>query len=220
MNHIRCLLFDLDGTLLDSRDSVIDAVYATAEAHVPGLFTREAILARFGESFDNFMEVIETSLGRRYTREQVFQYYFEHLNAYHDRTVRLFPGIQEELEALKASGYRLGIVTNKQRDFTIRGLQITGILQLFDSIVTVDDVHAGKPSAEPILRGMAELRALPEETAMVGDSKYDLLAAKAAGVTSVLVDWYSAVCEIDVCPDYYFLNIRELASGLALEKAK
>ncbi|CEH31519.1 pyrophosphatase [Aneurinibacillus migulanus] len=219
MNHIRCLLFDLDGTLLDSRDSVIDAVYATAEAHVPGLFTREAILARFGESFDNFMEVIETSLGGS-TREQVFQYYFEHLNAYHDRTVRLFPGIQEELEALKASGYRLGIVTNKQRDFTIRGLQITGILQLFDSIVTVDDVHAGKPSAEPILRGMAELRALPEETAMVGDSKYDLLAAKAAGVTSVLVDWYSAVCEIDVCPDYYFLNIRELASGLALEKAK
>ncbi|MFT9849511.1 HAD family hydrolase [Aneurinibacillus sp. REN35] len=220
MNAIRCLLFDLDGTLLDSRDSVVDAVYATAEAHVPGQFTREAIMMRFGESFDEFVEVIEVSLGGRYTREQVFQYYFEHLNTYHDRTIRLFPGIQEGLYTLKEAGYSLGVVTNKQRDFTMRGLQIAGIQSFFDSVVTIDDVSAGKPAAEPILRAMAELRALPAETVMIGDSKYDVLAAKASGVSSVLLDWYEAVHDISICPDHYFLNFQDLVSELTLQKTK
>ncbi|WP_153944798.1 HAD family hydrolase, partial [Acinetobacter baumannii] len=69
MSPIRCLLFDLDGTLLDSRDCVVDAVYATAEAHAPGSFTREAIQLRFGESLDEFIKAMEKFVGEKYTKE-------------------------------------------------------------------------------------------------------------------------------------------------------
>ncbi|MED0738314.1 HAD-IA family hydrolase [Aneurinibacillus thermoaerophilus] len=220
MSHFRYLLFDLDGTLLDSRDPIIDAVYATAEAYVPGLFTREEILARFGESFDDFLDVIDKALGSCYSREQILQYYFKRMDAHHDRTVRLFPGVAEGLQQLKAFGCKLGIVTNKQRDFTMRGLNIAGIFPLFDSIVTLDDVAAGKPSAEPVLRAVAELSADLHETAFIGDSKYDLLAARAAGVAAIFMNWYGMEHGVTVCPDYYFFNFGDLVSELVLEKAK
>lgn len=214
MKRIRCLLFDLDGTLLDSRDSVIDAVYDLAETYVPGRFTRDDLLRRFGEPIDSFLQEIEPYLQGRFTREQMLASYFAHVRTDRGRNNGLFPFVKEGLEQLKSAGFRLGVVTNKQREFASKELRFTQVYPLFDAIVTLDDVREGKPSAEPVLQAMERVGARPEETLMVGDSKYDVLAARVANVKSAVLEWYGNGHVANPVPDYRFPGFREFAERL------
>jgi len=214
MMQSRCLLFDLDGTLLDSRDAVIDALLYTTERYLPGQFTREELLQRFGESFEDFLTDEVAPRTGVFDRDEIFQTYCAYVDEHHDRQVRLFPQVKEGLQALRRAGYLLAIVTNKQRLFTIRGLRSTGIEELFDAIVTLDDVQAAKPSAEPLQKAMLELNTAPVHTLMVGDSKYDLLAAQAAGVKSVLLQWYGAEHGSNGRADYCFPNFQSFVDKL------
>jgi pyrophosphatase PpaX len=219
MKQCRCLLFDLDGTLLDSRDAVIDAVMYTAEHYLPGMFTREQLLARFGESFDDFLASEVAPHTKAFNREEIFGTFFAYVDEHHDRQIRLFPRVKEGLQALRGAGYQLAVVTNKQRTYTVRGLQIAGILNLFDAIVTIDDVRKGKPSAEPLQIAMNKLNVRPDEAVMVGDSKYDLLAAKAAGVKSVLLQWYGTEPTIEAMADCRFADFQTFADELLNAKS-
>lgn len=214
-------MFDLDGTLLDSRDAVVDAVYHISEKYVPGMFTREDLLKRFGESFDEFLEMIEESMqDETITKEHILETYFAYINAHHDEKVMLFPEVEEGLKALKSAGYRLGIVTNKQREFTVRGLQAAGIYNLFDHIVTLDDVREGKPSPEMLIKAMWEIGASADASLMVGDSKYDLLAAHAAKVPFAALEWYGPEDWKDPAPEYRFADFQELVQELLAVKSK
>ncbi|MFZ5754969.1 MAG: HAD family hydrolase, partial [Bacillota bacterium] len=130
MNNTRCLLFDLDGTLLDSREPIVDAVYATVQKYQPGMFAREDLLRCFGESFDDFFRRISPELPSGVTREQFFITYLDYMNVYHGKKLKLFPFVREGLEDLKLLGYQLGIVTNKQRELVLEGLQSVNILNL------------------------------------------------------------------------------------------
>lgn len=221
MTKMNCLLFDLDGTLLDSRDAVVDAVYHIAEKYVPGMFAREDLLKRFGESLDDFLEVMEQSLeDKTTTKEHILETYFAYIHAHHDEKVRLFPEVEKGLKALKSVGYSLGIVTNKQREFTVRGLKIAGIFHLFDSIVTLDDVEEGKPSPEMLIKAMWEIGASADASLMVGDSKYDLLAANAAKVPFAALEWYGPEDWHDPAPQYRFADFQELVQELLAVKSK
>ncbi|MBP1932216.1 HAD family hydrolase [Ammoniphilus resinae] len=191
MKMTRCLLFDLDGTLLDSRDVIIDGVHYLTEKYVPGLFTRKDLLKRFGEPIDDLLDIIEQSLrDKQITKQQMLDSYFTYINTHHDEQVQLFPYVKEGLYSLKSAGYQLGIVTNKQREFTMRGLQTAGILPFFNTIVTLDDVAVGKPSPEMLIKSMKEIGVTSESSLMIGDSKYDLLAARAAKVPFTALEWY------------------------------
>ena len=214
MNNTRCLLFDLDGTLLDSREPIVDAVYVTVQEYLPGMFTREEILRRFGESFDEFFQRISLELSSGVTREQFFNTYLDYMKFYHSEKLKLFPFVREGLEHLKLSGCQLGIVTNKQRELAIKGLQSENILNIFDTIITLDDVTTGKPSPEPIIKAMDFLGVGPDQTIMVGDSRYDLLAARAARVKSVILDWYGHEKWQEPLPDYRFSNFQQFFEKL------
>lgn len=220
MNQIKCLLFDLDGTLLDSRDSVIDAVYHTSEKYMPGRFTRNDLLKRFGESFEDFLQENVHLIHRGISREEILATYFEYLEKNHDEKVRLFPRVKDCLEQLKSTGVRLEIVTNKQRDFTLQGLRLGQIDHLFDGIVTLDDVSKGKPSAEPILIAMDQLGVRPRETWMIGDSRYDVLAARSANVKCAVLEWYGEVEWADVVPDYRFADLAQLVEKFAVVETR
>lgn len=214
---IQALLFDLDGTLLDSRDAVIDAVAFTADQYAPGYFSREELLARFGESFDDFLAAVATSAGVP-DKKEVLDRYFAYVRENHDQHVKLFPFVREGLEKLLAAGYELAIVTNKQREFAMAGLELAGIDHLFASIVTVDDVSRGKPSAEPVQKALAELGRRPEQAMMIGDSRFDVLAAIGAGVSSVVLEWYGQEEWQYAIPDFRFADFQAFVTEMLAVK--
>ncbi len=221
MEQISCLLFDLDGTLLDSRELFVDTVYETIEQYLPGTSTRGEMLQRFGESFQNCVESFQHLLAEGVTQAHVWETYENRLQANYEEKIRIFPQVKAGLEILHQAGYCLGIVTNKQRAFAERDLQRFDLEHLFDAVVTLDDVTEGKPSAEPVIKAMNEIGALPERTLFVGDSHYDVAAAKAAQVKSVVLHWYTETSEGVVEPkaDYRFLSFQQFTEALLTVKS-
>jgi len=215
----RTLLFDLDGTLLDSREAVIEAVAHTADQLAPGLFSRENLLRRFGESLDDFLSAIAEAAGE-VDKEEVSQQYFAFVREHIHLHSRLFPGVREGLEQLKSAGCQLAVVTNKQREFAVAGLELAGIDSFFDAVIAVDDVSRGKPSGEPVLRALTVMGKQPEDALMIGDSRYDVVAAWEAGVSSVLLEWYGPEEWPYVKPTYRYPDFRTFVAELLAAQIK
>lgn len=213
-NLTQCLLFDLDGTLIDSRDVITNAVYSTLEQFLPGRFNREDILKRFGESFDELYNTTKPFLRSTITKEQLLATYFEFLQKSNTNEVRTFSNVHEGLLLLRRLGYRLGIVTNKQRNLTLQNLKDARLGHLFDTVVTIDDVKQGKPSPLPIIKAMVDLNVKPCETIMVGDSIFDLEAARAANVECAILESYGRMNWNVPEPDYIFANFKQLITKL------
>jgi pyrophosphatase PpaX len=103
--------------------------------------------------------------------------------------VLIFPHVKETLASLHAQGLKLGVVTSKVKLTVARGLELFDLIPYLSTIVTSDDVSQPKPHPESILLALSRLDAKPENTLMVGDSQFDLLAAHGAGVRSAGVAW-------------------------------
>lgn len=214
MRDSKAILFDMDGTLLDSRRSVMEAVYYVMSEYGEGRFSQEEVNARFGEPMDRFLMLFPEE-----KRAQIFEEYVEVVRSDHDRLVKLFPGVRESLDLLRNEDYVLALVSNNGREFVGKGLRKFGLENYFDSIVTLDDVRAGKPSPEPIRKALGELGVKESQTLMVGDSIYDVLAALAADVDSAVLDWYGVYPDNGVQPDHYFHDMKEFMKLFSLEKA-
>ena len=100
-----------------------------------------------------------------------------------------FPGVREGLERLRAAGLRLACVTNKAAEFTAPLLEKTGLAPFFGALVTADQVGARKPDPAAFLHACRLLGVAPEESAAIGDSANDALAARAAGCRVLLVSY-------------------------------
>ncbi|GAA4720160.1 HAD family hydrolase [Brevibacillus fulvus] len=214
MNRHKYLLFDLDGTLLDNREAIVEAVMYAACKYAPGCYLEEELRGRFGETFDDFLNDLEQRAAAPVDRVRVYEDYVQFLREHHDQQVKLFPYVEEGLYSLKSQGFRMAVVTNKQREFALKGLELAGLLHLFEAVVTLDDVAEGKPSPEPLRKALYLLQAEPQASLMVGDSIYDWQAAKAAGVESVLLDWYGDARQKVPDADDCFPNFRKFVDRL------
>jgi phosphoglycolate phosphatase len=105
-----------------------------------------------------------------------------------ERTVP-YDGVPEALDALRASGFVLGVCTNKPIAPTRRILEATGLARRFDAVVGGDEVGARKPDPRHPLAVLERLRLPPDRASLVGDARNDVLAARWAGLRSVLVGW-------------------------------
>lgn len=209
MKSIKALLFDLDGTLLDSKQSVVEAVYQTANYYAPGKFSCNEIGARFGESWDSFVPLLGD-----FDKDEVIETYMKFVKEKHDDLVTPFTGVIDNLVILRNAGFKLAVVTNKQWSLALRGLRLYEFDSLFEAIVTIDDVQQGKPEPEPIIKACRELGIDKREAMMIGDSIYDVKAAHAAGARCAVIDWYKSYCDTQWLPDYYFYNMDELTDML------
>ncbi|ASS67854.1 MULTISPECIES: pyrophosphatase PpaX [unclassified Paenibacillus] len=182
---IQNLLFDLDGTILDTNELIMRSFLHALQGVVPADFGREQMIPYMGltlvDQMKHFSGQEETS--------HLISLYREMNMKLHDDLVVPFPHTAEVLERLKAAGFKLGVVTTKIRMSTEKGLRLTGLLDYMDAIVTLDDVDNPKPHPEPVLRAMEMLGAKPEETMMVGDSTVDIQSALEAGAVPVGVAW-------------------------------
>lgn len=187
------IIFDLDGTLINSEAIILGAQYETFERcglpH-PG---REAGLGIVGLSLDIALarlaglEVPDDRLTQTY--REVFTAMREQAAADPSLDEPLFPGVAETLAVLRSMpGVKLGIATGKSRkgaDFIVAR---HGWADLFDVVQSADDAPS-KPHPGMILNAMAAAGAAPERTAMVGDSSFDVEMAVAAGAVPVAVSW-------------------------------
>lgn len=179
------VLFDLDGTVVDS-GSIILASFRHAALTVLGREVPDEILMRSvgGSSLLEQMRDLDEERA-----EELADVYRARNYALHAE-LEPCPGMPEALARLRAGGRRLGIVTAKRREvaaLSLACLPANGVT--FDVVVGADETELHKPHPEPILFALEALGAAPEEAAYVGDSPFDVAAAKAAGTFAVAVAW-------------------------------
>lgn len=181
--EIRTILFDLDGTLIDTNELIISSFLYTFEAY--GLnYTREETKQFNGPPLRHTFH----SLGGNRAEEMIATYR-KHNMERHDFYVRAFPNVFETVKRLHDAGYQLGIVTTKMQPTVDMGLELTNLAQYFPTVITFDDVEHPKPHPEPIELAMAELGASKETTIMVGDNYHDIESGHNAGVLTAGVAW-------------------------------
>lgn len=204
------ILFDLDGTLVDTNDLILKSFKHTYKEHLRRDVPEEEILEHFGEPLIITLE--------RYSKENakaMFKTYIEFNEVIHDEYIKSFPGTKECLMQLKALGCKLSIVTSKRKALAIRGLEIFDLLQYFDEIVALEDTTIHKPNPEPVLKALEKLNCMDkkQEALMIGDSKFDIISAERAGVKSVLVNWSLATeaqNTVEMKPDYIIEDLGKL----------
>lgn len=184
---LRAALFDFDGTLVDTTEMIFQGLrHATSSILGRDDIPRETLLANVGQPLPRQMELIDAEKA-----ELLLESYREHHETHHDDLIRAFPGIDEALQRLRAAGVTVAVVTSKRRTSVEMALkQFPELRAAVDRFVTLEDTREHKPHPEPLLRGLELIGNVPkEEAAYVGDSPFDVQAAKAAGLTSVAVSW-------------------------------
>jgi len=203
------VLFDLDGTLIDSTRLIIESYHHTMRVHrgrtladsewIKGLGTPLRVqFRRFTDDPDEVQRMIAT--------------YREWNLAHHDEMVRAFPGAVEAVGALKRGGAKLGIVTSKNRHGVRIGLELCGFHEPFDTVITSDDIEASKPDPAPVVAALAALGEPAEAALFVGDSPHDIAAGRDAGTRTAACLWgpfERAVLEAE-SPDHFLTRFDEL----------
>lgn len=205
---IKTVLFDLDGTILDTNELIIASFLHALEGQTPEPVTREHIVPNMGRPL---VEQMAFFSGRTEVADLVDVYRKFNVSK-HDELVREFPHVRETMEALHRQGIRMGVVTSKIRLTTLMGLKLFRLDGLVDTIVTVEDVKEPKPNPEGVLKALDELGGTPDTALMVGDSQYDILAAQRAGAKAAGVAWSLKGEEFlrGYKPDYMLCDMRDL----------
>lgn len=202
------VLFDLDGTLVDS----IELLVASMEYSFAGRKRRPSVA--------EWLTLIGTPLDAMLARwadgpadvEALRARYREHQLTHHDAMIKLYPGMVETVRALHASGHPLAVVTSKLEVGARRALKLARIEECFAAVVGIDHTTKHKPDPEPVWHALERLE-MPRERAMfVGDSTHDMHAGRAAGVYTVAALWgpYTRAQLEPTAPDAFVANFTEL----------
>ncbi len=172
------ILFDLDGTLIDTNELIIESFVHTFNVLGKPRPSRDEIIDCFGEYLIHTMYKFFNDIDKV---EDAVRIYREFNLKYHDDKVSTFTNAHELLKILKNRGYKLGIVTSKSRGPALKGLTHLSLINYFDAIIAGDDVKNHKPHVEPILKACNELGVSPSKCLMIGDSAYDIESGRGAG---------------------------------------
>ncbi len=210
-NRFDGFIFDIDGTLTNTNQLIFDSFNFIAQKYLNRTFTDEEIISLFGPTED---VILKEWCGNSFIEAKADYYNYYSKN---HSIAQLYPGIKEVIEDLKVHNYPLGIFTGKGREASMITLKYLGVDNLFDLIVTGDDVENHKPSAEGILKFVNYFKLKPEKVLMIGDSVSDVKASKEAGIkiASALWDSYGHEKVKALDSDFYFYSVEELRNFLA-----
>lgn len=182
---VDAVLFDLDGTLVDTLGDLTAATAAATAAFGHRTLSAEEVRGCVGSGVHALVErVLQVASGQRTTAShaqaalEIFRAAYDECNGRHSR---LYPGVAWALKRLHAMDLRIAMVTNKPTRFVQPLLLRHGIRGAFDAIVAGDSTSHLKPEPEPILRACELLGVAPQRALMVGDSLVDVVAARSAG---------------------------------------
>lgn len=183
--RFRIVLFDLDGTLIDSGPIIL----ASMRHAVRTVLGREIPADELGMTIGGQGIVAQMNAIDAEHAGALLEAYKEHNDALHE-TLEAFDDLLELLPVLKAEGRKLGIVTAKRHRTVGLALdRFPALAGAFDVVVAHEDTDRHKPDPAPVLLALERLAGTPEEAVYVGDSPFDIGAAKAAGVFSAAVGW-------------------------------
>lgn len=209
---IKCVLFDLDGTLIDSIPLIRESFRYAAREVLGSEIPDKLLLANVGKPLEEQMEAID----RRKARELV-EAYRKYNHLHHDEKVRCYPGIKKLLDKLKRKSVKVGVVTSKSRYLALRGLEVCKIIEHIDSLIAADDVSIHKPFPEPIIRCLENLNCSIDEGIFIGDSPFDIRAGKDAGLYTIAVPFGPFTIEQlkAESPDEICFSVEDLEGALA-----
>jgi pyrophosphatase PpaX len=186
MPTFRTVLFDLDGTLIDSVRLILDSYHHTLDAHGLPPRTDEHWLRGVGTPLTTQLAEWQDDQG---TLDALIATYRKYNLEHHDRMVTVYPGVVDAVQRIKAAGVATGLVTSKNRAGAVRGLSLARLEALMDVLVCADEVTNPKPHPEPVETAVRLLGADPATTVYVGDSIHDMQSGRAAGVHTAAVLW-------------------------------
>ncbi len=219
------VIFDLDGTVVDTVELIRDSFRHTVRTVLGRDMPDEHILAGVGQPLMTQMR----RLSEQHAQE-LYDVYREYNHRRHDELVRGYEGVQEMLEALHAAGRRLGIVTSKSRDTTEMAFRAVHLGEYFDAVVTASDSDEHKPSPAPLLLCLERLGGAGRAAAgsgggepdagaaealgpiYIGDSPVDIEAGRAAGMATAAVAWgvFGRESLLAAAPDFYVTTTVDL----------
>ncbi|MCI2061260.1 MAG: HAD-IA family hydrolase [Eubacteriaceae bacterium] len=185
MSDITTVLYDFDGTLVDTNQVIVESWQHAFMAMEGQQHPVEEIYGTFGEPLADSMERMFADSDP----EEAIRVYREYQYDNFESQIRMCRNAMVMLTMIKAEGYKSGIVTSRLAHTTMRGLKKFGIDDFFDTIVAVDDCTKAKPDPEPVLKALERVGSEPQEAVMLGDTIHDIRCAHNAGVKAVLADW-------------------------------
>ena len=188
MQRPEAVLFDNDGTLVDTYDLIL-ASFRHCTREVLGVeLPEDELMSNQGQPLD--VQMMHLSDDPEIQR-LLLDSYRAHNHAHHDAAVSGFPGVREGLAHLAEAGISLGVVTSKTHWLAQRGFEILGLGSFFSALVGREDTVRHKPDPEPIAYGAALLGVDPRRCVYVGDSPFDMQAGQAAHAETIAVSWGS-----------------------------
>jgi pyrophosphatase PpaX len=178
------VLFDLDGTVIDTGSIILASMRHAAETVIGGSYTDEQLMAAVGgPGLEAQMQALDPE-----RVDELVRVYRAHNEPLHD-TISVFEGMPAVLDELRDRGHRLGIVTAKRRLTVDLAFARVPIEHLFETVVGGDETERSKPDPQPLELALERLGASADQAAYVGDSPFDMEAAKAAGCFAIGVSW-------------------------------
>ncbi len=179
------VLFDLDGTLIDSIGLLLDCVRHTFEGRTPAPTEAEWIAGIGTPLRKQLAEYVHSDEDA----EALTDRYRAYQRLHHDRLTSAYPGVVETLEELERRGHPMGVVTSKSNEMMDMGLVHVGLDRFMKTKIGMDSCRIHKPDPTPVRLALEELRYSPDEAIFVGDSPHDIQSGNAAGVTSIAALW-------------------------------
>ncbi|MHC4662311.1 MAG: HAD family hydrolase [Planctomycetota bacterium] len=213
LKKITTIIFDLDGTLIDSSEAVADSFNYALEKAGYGKAPAEKICALIGHPLP---EMFAPFVREEQKMDRMVDLYRERYSIVYLRKTRLIDGAAEALSKLYDCEYTLAVATTKPRSFTEPILEKLGVFRYIMTVAGAEEVENLKPAPDVLLLAMDRLERKPEETLFVGDMPLDVGAARAAGIPVACV--CTGHCpEADIrasSPDEVFANLPEAADWI------
>jgi len=205
---LKSVLFDIDGTITDTNPIFLDAIVQTHYEMTGQQKNREFFHFSLGIPSPVTMRILDIPQEKRMLYIQRWQ---EHIKEKMHEVV-LFPGIVTVLENLREWGLSMALVTSKIRSEFSFQFESFGLNHFFQTVICADDAPRPKPNPDPLFEACSHLGVKPLETVYVGDSRYDIMAAKAAGIPFLFASWGSVDPNsvLELHPEFYLKEPLEI----------
>jgi phosphoglycolate phosphatase len=203
--HTTLIIFDLDGTLIDSSVDISNALNYAIEPFGFGQVSLAETIALVGEGVTKLVSKLLEKRGKDVELSVLIDRFLEHYSAHFADHTRPYPDTERVLETL--SGYTKVIISNKLEALSLKVLDALDLRKYFDYVAGADTTPQKKPSPEPVLNVLSRFATPPEEALLLGDSIYDMEAGRSAGVRTVAALYGYGAPGFSVDADYKISSI-------------
>lgn len=208
---VRLIIFDLDGTLVDSRMDITNAINYALKDYGIGPYTVEEITSLVGRGITKLIEDLIKPY-KEIPINNVIERFLEHYERHIIDNTRPYAGVKETLEELR--DYKKAVISNKREYLSKKTLEGLGLLRYFEIVLGSDSTPEKKPSPLPVRMVLEKLNIPASEAVIVGDSDLDIKAGKSAAVLTIAVSYGYRSRELLLEADYIIDSIKELTGLL------